>query len=275
MKRLFSISALICAFFMLTGFSNLNVKYTKLPVMIKAEPAFTAQDMIGVNPGEEVLILEDLQNGWLKVSRDSIEGYIPAGVVVDYEEYRQLLEKIGYPVENIYEPLLVDHTDKSNLILIGDSRTAQMYDAVTTKEAASWIAECGKGYHWFSEIAVPIVDCMDLQGKTIEIELGANDLAAYGPEIVDNYIKFYQTKALEWVKKGAKVRVISLKPIAYHTKFSEGSIEEFNRRISESLPKELEYIDMNTFLKENGFQTIDGVHYDDTTYQKIYYVSLT
>ena len=29
-------------------------------------------------------------------------------------------------------------------------------------------------------------------------------------------------------------------------------------------------IDSNSYLKESGFSTVDGLHYDDTTYNKIY-----
>ena len=45
-------------------------------------------------------------------------------------------------------------------------------------------------------------------------------------------------------------------------------IEKFNKQMKEIFGDK--YIDSNNYLKEDGFNTIDGLHYDSKTYTKIY-----
>ena len=68
------------------------------------------------------------------------------------------------------------------MIRVGDSRISQMYQAIGEEERAksSWIASPGSGYPWFLSTAVPMIDAMDINGKTIVIQLGVNDILYRG-----------------------------------------------------------------------------------------------
>lgn len=273
MRKLLFLTILISTYFSLTGFNGIEVKYTNTLTSVKSEQNINSNDISVIKAFDEVAIIEEYQNGWVKVFRDGMYGYIPKEVLIDFNDAKILKASTGYPIDCIFAPVLVDNIDKSNLILIGDSRTSQMYENVELRDHATWLAEAGKGYEWFSQIVVPLIDSLDLNGKTIEIELGINDLAIYGFQAEEPYITFYNTKALEWEKKGARVCMISVKPITYHAKMTEGNVEEFNEKVQEKLPQEIEYVDMNSYLRSVGFHTVDGIHYDKDTYNTIYGLS--
>ena len=40
--------------------------------------------------------------------------------------------------------------------------------------------------------------------------------------------------------------------------------------MQEGFDSSVRIIDTNSYLKSTGFNTVDGLHYDDSTYKKIY-----
>jgi hypothetical protein len=47
-------------------------------------------------------------------------------------------------------------------------------------------------------------------------------------------------------------------------------IDKYNALIKAGFNSKVGVIDTNTYLKEDGFYTSDGLHYDDNTYKKVY-----
>ena len=48
-----------------------------------------------------------------------------------------------------------------------------------------------------------------------------------------------------------------------------GDIDYFNVQLSDSLPSTIKWIDTCSFLREAGFGSPDGLHYDRQTYETI------
>ena len=54
-----------------------------------------------------------------------------------------------------------------------------------------------------------------------------------------------------------------------YTVFNE-QIDKYNKLMQEGFDSNVRIIDTNSYLKSTGFNTVDGLHYDDSTYKKIY-----
>ena len=48
-------------------------------------------------------------------------------------------------------------------------------------------------------------------------------------------------------------------------------LDEFNNNMKLALNSDIMIIDTNSYLKENGYNTVDGLHYDEVTYENIYW----
>lgn len=168
--------------------------------------------------------------------------------------------------------LIEDNTDKSDIILIGDSRTYQMHRAVgTLEQKVSWIAQPGAGYKWLEQVVSPIIDETNVKGKTICILTGVNDVIYKGNDVsFVNYDKFMNGKVIEWQEKGAKIVFISINPCNGSYDIYNAGIDLLNNNIKSILPKNVSYIDTNSVLKLEPLRTVDGVHYDERSYEVIY-----
>lgn len=154
------------------------------------------------------------------------------------------------------------------VIFVGDSRTVQMQGAVGLS-AAKFIAENSKGYAWFKDVAIPMIDANVGKGSKIVINLGVND-----PGNIDNYIALVNAKAFEWNAKGAKVYYATVNPVSENPYTSQTQVDYFNSKLLPGLVG-VGIIDTNTFLKTNGYALVDGLHFTDATYVKLYHYILS
>jgi len=88
--------------------------------------------------------------------------------------------------------------------------------------------------------------------------LGVNDL-----NDIDQYIQYY--RHLE--ELGYRVVVVSVNPSDGKRKDLNKEIDTFNKKMSES---GLEYLDLCGHLREAGFDTTDGLHYQKNTNLEIW-----
>lgn len=138
-------------------------------------------------------------------------------------------------------------------IYIGDSRFNGM-EMYTGKGEGFVIAKDSMGYYWLTHTALNEVNRIkienpDIDSWTIVSNLGVNDL-----DNCQNYInKFSKLK-----EAGDRVVIVSVNPTEGKRKQLNTKIDEFNKVMSES---GLEYLDLNSHLKEVGYDTSDGVHY--------------
>ena len=264
---------MICIMFLLvTGFLGVP-KWTSVRADIYELPSSEASVIAVAEAGVDLLkIAEEGEFSKIYCRETGSWAFIRTSVLVDTRPYSMPL------------PTYIDNTNTSQMIRVGDSRISQMYQAIGEEERAksSWIASPGSGYPWFLSTAVPMIDAMDINGKTIVIQLGVNDILYRGSDYSRNqYSLFYNTKAMEWVNRGAKVYFDEVWPIRKDQASSQvilGTPEDsdftaYNDYIRKSLPDGIACISYNE-AKAAGqvvpIETVDGVHFTQMVYQCIY-----
>ena len=146
-------------------------------------------------------------------------------------------------------------------VLIGDSRTRGLSTATDIVSTGYFhvVAEPNMGYHWLMSTA--LTEASYYACTNYVCLLGVNDLG-----MIDSYLAAYR----DLVDRGLNVILATVGPVnegmgGYHVTNNE--IRDFNERLYEV--EGARVIDLYSYLIEQGFQTMDGVHYDDETYFKI------
>lgn len=155
------------------------------------------------------------------------------------------------------------------MVFVGDSRFVQMKNA-TGDTSCVWIAKGSQGYNWFVDTAVPKLDDMDVSGAKILINLGVNDVGN-----VDSYIATINQKAAEWTQEGAEVYYSSVNPVEDGRFVKREDVENFNRKMQESITDQIHWVDSFSYLQQSGYTLLDGVHFDKNTYKNLYSFYLT
>lgn len=176
------------------------------------------------------------------------------------------------------------------ILNVGDSRTVGMGLSVGVNcegkndkdtQGNEWFAKTSQGLAWFKKnianIKLYASDC-----DVIVINLGVNDVAgAANPEnTAQKYITEIKKLHQELSAKGKKIIFTSCNPIGNAYKVgsltstkANSNIDKFNAYMKENLPKDIGYIDTNSYVKKNVPQTAydrEGLHYNNTTNKKIY-----
>lgn len=169
-------------------------------------------------------------------------------------------------VETVVETPVTDDISypyHDSWLWIGDSRTVGMSQFVSITR----FAECGMGLNWFLENAETIYEYRD---QTIVINLGVNDLGN-----VYNYLNTFRNMPEEFVQSNY-IYIMSVNPVdevkerQYGYIVSNAAIENFNSIIRDNLRDDFYFIDTYSYLINDGFSTVDGLHYDGNTYIKIH-----
>lgn len=150
-------------------------------------------------------------------------------------------------------------------IFVGDSRFVGMNDVCNIDEIDNYyvVAKVGQGYNWYlneasDEINSIVASNENVDSWNIVIGLGVNDLGN-----VSNYVELYSELAQNY-----NLFVVSVNPIEYHSWITNEDIKYFNAEISQI--ENASYIDSYNYLMTEGFETADGLHYKNTTYEKIF-----
>lgn len=158
-----------------------------------------------------------------------------------------------------------DHPDtvtNDKLIFVGDSRTEGIRDAVG--DDSVWSCLSGKGYDWMVQTGVPQIEDEIEKNTAIIFLMGVND-----PFNVNNYINYINEKAYEWAAIGAQTYFVSVGPVEKDPYITNEQIESFNTSMENNLSG-VKYIDVYTHLVENGYDTVDGLHYPANVSIEIY-----
>lgn len=158
-----------------------------------------------------------------------------------------------------------DHPEtvvNDRLVFIGDSRTEGIRDAVN--DTSVWSCLSGKGYDWMVTTGVPQVESEIGQNTAVIFLMGVND-----PYHVSSYINYISEKANEWSALGARTYFVSVGPVESDPYVTNAQIESFNASMEKGLSG-VKYIDIYTHLTENGFSTVDGLHYTENVSIEIY-----
>ncbi len=198
----------------------------------------------------------------------------------------------------------------SRLYIIGDSRTAFMKSEFGANPAkTTLIGNAGAGYAWL-EGTDPLRSTCAYERLIAYLDKYRNTSAGKNPAVVFNlgvndlgniskYITFYK-KVAPVLKKvyHCDLYIMAVNPMNretlryamisffdkaedYQTVQTVKKIEEFNTRIKSGLDGVYEYIDTYSYLLQYGWSSWcnsdyrgywepDGLHYSETTYEKIY-----
>lgn len=195
----------------------------------------------------------------------------------DSDPLRQKLMQIVQPVLHVVEqpateapsteaaPVQTDTAavKEHSFLFVGDSRTLGMRDAVG--DNCTYLGAEGQGYQWFASEGLSALDA-ELKAqpnRQVIINFGVND-----PENVNLYIDLYHT--LIETYPDASFYLLSVNPLVDSEDLNTTNemIALFNATIAGHFPDQ--YLDSNSFLTSTGFETVDGLHYTDATYQAIH-----
>lgn len=155
-----------------------------------------------------------------------------------------------------------ENNSYNNIIYTGDSRFVGMENIANGE---LFIAKSSQGYNYFIENLESIKDSYT-KNDLIVIGFGVNDL-----HNIDKYIEMANI-----LSENYNIAYLSINPIDEVKASKRGygltneDIDNFNEKLQENLDKNVLYIDSNSHLKEDGFDTTDGIHYTRDTYKKIY-----
>lgn len=154
----------------------------------------------------------------------------------------------------------------SSFVLVGDSRFVGQESSGFKNSKTTYIASVGKGLTYMKSNEEAMKK-KDSKNTAYVINMGVNDL--YN---ANSYVEYINKLAKNY--KG-DIYYLSVNPVEESKAANNGysiknsDIEKFNSTLKSGL-KNVTYLDSYNYLKNNGFSTTDGIHYDKKTYQKIY-----
>lgn len=154
----------------------------------------------------------------------------------------------------------------SSFVLVGDSRFVGQESSGFKNSKTTYIASVGKGLTYMKSNEEAMKK-KDSKNTAYVINMGVNDL--YN---ANSYVEYINKIAKNY--KG-DIYYLSVNPVEESKAANNGysiknsDIEKFNSTLKSGL-KNVTYLDSYNYLKNNGFSTTDGIHYDKKTYQKIY-----
>lgn len=200
-----------------------------------------------------------------------LAGYVTYDTADESNPFRQQVNRILHIEETEAESTASEEmaqtstaTVKAHRILfVGDSRTLGMEDAV--QDDCIYLGAEGEGYDWFSNEGISSLAQSLESDPTIPvvINLGVND-----PQNINIYIDLYNSLIDQY--PDTPFYFMSINPLDEDADFNTTNemAELFNATLKSTFPDR--YLDCYTYLKENGFETVDGLHYTDETYKKIH-----
>ena len=165
------------------------------------------------------------------------------------------------------------------IIFVGDSRTLGMRDALRRAGRTDndvFVGRVGEGVRWFIEEGMSEMDdaIEAYPDLPVVFNLGVND-----PTEIDDYIVTYWDCIRN--HPDTDFYILSVNPIDEEFLLeSETAVEEvldminnlniakLNLRLKEEFTRR--YLDSASFLKSDGFETVDGLHFNTKTYLKIH-----
>ena len=231
--------------------------YATSAVNVRQGPSTDFERVGALKAGQEVKVTGEASTGWYEIAYGEEKAYVS----------NKYLQTEPVSVQQLQAASFANavSTPTTNIILIGDSRTAEMKNCVG-ENSCIWIAEHSRGIKWFVSDAVPAADPYITQGTKVIINLGAND-----PEKIDTYIYTINEVAADWTGRGATVYYATVGPCYQNPYHTNDEAVNFNAALQAGLTG-VQWIDLYSYMVSNGFATRenDGFHYDVPTYAGIY-----
>jgi len=152
-----------------------------------------------------------------------------------------------------------------NYCFIGDSRFVGMKQSVEYNNNVKWIAKVSMGNAWVWQHMNTI---QSLDKDTIIIyEMGVNDLDSAECISVLNHLK---ELGFTHIYFSTITPVNEEKCYSYGYSRTNSQIQTYNRNVLNNLPNGVKLISSYDTFINNGFNTLDGIHYTNDTYQMWY-----
>ena len=165
------------------------------------------------------------------------------------------------------------------ILFVGDSRTLGMRDALGRADRSCqdvFVGRVGEGVRWFREEGIDEMNAAirDNPELPVVLNFGVND-----PLEINNYIVTYWDCIRQ--HPDTDFYILSVNPIDEEFLLEEDLVldsvlEQINNlniaRMNIRLKKEFgrRYLDSASFLRTDGFDTVDGLHFSTETYLKIH-----
>lgn len=165
------------------------------------------------------------------------------------------------------------------IIWVGDSRTLGLQNALGKTNRSDqdlFVGKVGEGIHWFRDEGMgQLHDMIEAYpGLPVVLNFGVND-----PDLVNEYVVTYWDLIRSW--PDTDFYILSVNPLDEEFLIEDGMVNEavfatvnslnvarMNVKLKEEFASR--YIDTASFLKSNGFDTVDGLHFTRDTYLKIH-----
>ena len=160
-------------------------------------------------------------------------------------------------------------TAQASVVFIGDSRMVGMQEDLTEAVGqcpVTVVAQNGARHEWLESTGIPRADRVIGKGTKVLINLGVNDLGH-----VKEYLELVNAWAAVWISRGAQVYYASVNPVyANSHNMTEERVTVFNRELRAGLIPQITWIDSNSYLKQVGVKSNDGIHYQPITNLVLY-----
>ena len=157
---------------------------------------------------------------------------------------------------------------KGDYIFLGDSRMVGMKRTYSPSNTL-YIAKEGMGYSWLKSTGGPTLKNYLKANPNVKVvlALGVNDLGN-----IQSYISYYRSLIKAFPK--TKFYVLSVNPVdqkkeaRYGYSIKNSSITSFNKKLYVAFRSS--FINSYNYMKKNGFETRDGLHYTAEVYKDLY-----
>lgn len=262
-----------------TSFEETKTMYATVSVNIRKGPSTDFDIIGGLKSGQEITVTGQADTLWYEVRYGEDKAFVSDKYLQDEKPIVELAavpetdsnekaqqnpeEQTPSPEAETPQPV-TEVKNVAGVIFVGDSRFVQMKNSVG-ENSCTWIAESSKGYNWFNEKAIARIDNNVGSGSKILINLGVNDVGN-----LQKYISLVNSKANEWVGKGATVYYSSVNPVWENPYVTEEQVEYFNSQMQANLNENVHWIDSHGYLNAVGYRLVDGLHFSTETYQTLY-----
>lgn len=167
-----------------------------------------------------------------------------------------------------HQTILENDTERA-YIFVGDSRTLGMSLVVDWDPADVCIAENQKGFDWFEGQAVFELEAelKEDPHRIVVLALGVNDLYR-SEDYIEAYHQLFEKYPLTCFYIAGIGPVNQSLADDYDFYIEESDVLAFNEVMQAAFSDC--WIDTHTYLETNGFDTVDGLHYTDDTYMRLY-----
>ncbi|MGN0361413.1 MAG: InlB B-repeat-containing protein [Bilifractor sp.] len=179
--------------------------------------------------------------------------------------------------------------ESRRVVFVGDSRTVGMYITLTgsaysdtvnaTSGNETYIGRVAMGYSWFVSTGMPEASVYLAQGNTdLVILMGCNDMGS-PVSSASQYASYVNANVEAWSANNNRVFFDSVNPVGHKNGGSETSVSiysndstcaPFNETLKNALSDKVTWIDSYNYLVSGSYATVDGIHYDSTTYHAIH-----